>query len=99
MLKRLREVTHDILAKSNAERDHLLAALKNGKITREQFKKAMDELNARTRKALHIAREKYEQALKDCYAHYLKNVRRILTDEQWKIWVKCHRINHKPPGK
>lgn len=80
-----------LLNKYNEKHAELVKALRNGRITKEQFAKKVKELRQAFMKERHEINSKVRAALKDCYSHLLKNIHRILTERQWKAFVNCYR--------
>lgn len=92
-IKRARAIHAKVHAEFKAKFDRLVAAYKNGDITKEQFKKATEELKTAFRKRMRELQlqEKLDDALKGCYKDFLRHLNNILGERQWKAFVACHK--------
>jgi hypothetical protein len=91
ILVRHRLAIKSLLAKYNDKHAELVKALRNGRITKEEFAKKVQELRKAFMRERHEINSKVRTALKDCYSHLLKNIHRILNERQWKAFVNCYR--------
>lgn len=80
-----------LLIKYNDKRDALVKALRNGRITKEEFEKHMKALRIEFNKAKHELASKARVALKNCYIKMLRGLHSVLTERQWKAFVNCYR--------
>jgi hypothetical protein len=71
----------------------LRKALDNGDITEEQFKEGVKKLRMAFNKELRSLQlgEKIDAAIKECYGKFLRNLKEILNERQWKAFVACHK--------
>jgi hypothetical protein len=91
IIKRHSAALRELLAKFNARHDELVKALRNGRITKQQFEEKMKALRVEFHRAKAHLAEKARTALKSCYTHMLRSMHSILTERQWKAFVNCYR--------
>lgn len=92
-IARARAIHAELQKAFRAKAERLISAYKDGKLTKEQFEAAMKELRqnfAKEMRSKHI-QEKLDVALKTCYRKFLDNLKNILTEDQWKAFVRCHK--------
>ena len=90
-IKKHREAYVSLQTRTENVRKEYLAQLKNGKITKAQFEAKMKDLRALYEKSLKEIKVRYAKTLKACYDRFMKGVREILTDRQWKAFMECYR--------
>ncbi len=90
---KIRQHNQMVIDRGNLARRSLLQDLKNGTITRVEFQRKLDVLNKSIREALINGKDRKRviSALLDCHKDFLRNVNRILTAKQWRIWVAWHK--------
>lgn len=93
---KLKRVTQEILIKGNAEKRELYAKYKRGVITREQYQRALAELNKRVQNAINNSSERKRiiAAIEKCWETYVDHLRLILDKNQFArlmAWYKNHR--------
>jgi hypothetical protein len=91
ILVRHRLAIKSLLEKYNNKHAELVKALREGKITKRQFEERVQGLRKAFMQERHEINSKVRAALKECYAHLLKNINRILNERQWKAFVNCYR--------
>ncbi len=91
VIKRYRASLAEIVQKHNAALAELKEALRNERITKEQFemkaKSYRESLNASKNELAIRARK----AVKECYSQFLRKIQSILNERQWKAFVGCLR--------
>lgn len=92
-IHRARAIHKALVEKYQDKFERLRMAFKNGDITEEQFRAGVHRLrkafNAELRQLQ--LQEKLDAAFKKCYREFLGNLKNILTEEQWKAFVNCHK--------
>mgnify|MGYP005753991071 CR=1 FL=1 len=87
---KLRAAHREMMAKFEKRRMELVQALRAKKISESEFKAAMEKL----RKEFRIARLKHgkqhHEVIRHCYKGFLEKLERILTKEQYRIFMRCH---------
>jgi hypothetical protein len=91
-LESLRAANQDLIDAANAQRKEVLAALRNGDITREEAHVQLQAINESTRQAIRDNPDNapFLQALCDCRNALFTGIRALLTEEQqtkWDEWV------------
>lgn len=91
--KRARAIHKALVEKYQDKFERLRLAFKNGNITEEQFKAGVHRLRKAFNEELRSLQlqEKLDAAFKKCYREFLGHLKNILTEEQWKAFVNCHR--------
>jgi len=92
IIHRHREVMKHLTDSMNVRLRYLVAALKNGRITREQFEVKVKELRSSFNTHRIAIAEKSRAALKECYTRMLRGLNQILTERQWKAFVICYKL-------
>jgi len=72
-------------------RKEYLAQLKNGKITKAQFEAKMKNLRSDFETSLKAIKASYAKRLNACYEKFMRALKEILTERQWKAFVDCYR--------
>lgn len=72
-------------------RKEYLTQLNNGKITKAEFAAKMKDLRADFEQSLRDIKLSYAKSLKACYDKFIRGMKEILTDNQWKAFVSCYR--------
>ena len=91
-IKRAKEIYHDLHEKYKMKYQELLKALKNGRITREEFHQKVAELKQSFRaelKRMHL-KEKLDFAFKKCFRQFLTDLHGVLTERQWNAFRDCY---------
>jgi len=90
---KMRQLNREYVARAEKQRMEILAALKNGRITREEAQRKLNQLNENIRKQLaeDPARARLAAQLRACSENYHTAVKAILTDAQWRFWSVCQR--------
>lgn len=88
---RVREIYRDLHEKYRIKYKAFLQALKNGRITREEFHRKVEQLKKDFRTELKdlMLKEKLDVALKKCLREFLSGLRGILTGRQWNAFKQC----------
>jgi Spy/CpxP family protein refolding chaperone len=91
-LENLRAANQDLIDAANAQRKAVLAALRNGEITREEAHAQLQAINESTRQAIRDNPDNapFLQALCDCRNTLFAGIRALLTgtqQAQWDEWV------------
>lgn len=92
IMQRHREAMKSLTDSMNIRLRYLSGALKDGRITREQFETKAKELHNRFNTLRIALAEKSRVALKECYTKMLRALNQILTERQWKAFVNCYKI-------
>lgn len=90
-IKMHREAYAKLVQRIEVQRKEYLAQLNNGKITKAQFIAKMKDLRADFEKSLRAIKASYAKNLKMCYDKFVRGLKEILTDRQWKAFVDCYR--------
>ncbi len=72
-------------------RKEYLAQLKNGKITKAQFEAKMKELRTKYENSLKEIKQTHAKNFNACYHKFMRAIKEILTEKQWKAFVHCYR--------
>lgn len=90
---RARDIYAKLKASYKEKADRLLAAYKNGDITKDQLEAKMKDLRIAFLKELRSLQlqDKVQDAFKKCYRSFLEDMHSILTEAQWKQFVMCHK--------
>lgn len=75
----------------NMARKALIAKLMDKQISKADFDAAMKNLRAEFVEALRKIKMHHGKALRICYEKFLRHVRLVLTDAQWRAFVDCYR--------
>ncbi len=91
-IQRAKSIYQELRENYKAKYQRLLNAYQNGTITREEFRKKVDELKAAFKKELREMdlKEKLDNALKTCLRKFFKSLHETLTERQWEAFVKCN---------
>ncbi len=90
-IKAHREAYAKLLLRIENLRKEYLAQLKNGKITKAQFAAKMKDLRADFESNLKKIKEMYAKSLRVCHEKFMRALKEILTDRQWKAFVDCYK--------
>jgi molecular chaperone GrpE (heat shock protein) len=90
-IKAHREAYAKLLTRIENLRKEYAAQLKNGKITKAQFEAKMKELRSDFETSLKVIKASYAKRLNACYEKYMRALKEILTERQWKAFVDCYR--------
>lgn len=90
-IKAHREAYAKLLTRIENLRKEYLAQLKNGKITKAQFEAKMKELRSDFETSLKVIKASYAKRLNACYEKFMRALKEILTERQWKAFVDCYR--------
>lgn len=92
-VQRARAIYAKLKAAYKEKADRIIAAYKNGDLTKDQFAAKMKALRISFNKELRSLQlqDKVHEAFKKCYRAYLENLKNILTEKQWKAFVMCHK--------
>jgi hypothetical protein len=90
---KLRQLNREYIMRAEKQRQDLMDAFRNGRITREELHRRMNALNASIREnmAKDPARQRLVAQIQICHENYLKAVKSILTDRQWAQWSRCNK--------
>lgn len=91
IVKRHAGAVRDLVARFNERHEELVKALRNGRITKQQFEEKVKALRAEFNRTKAALAEKARAALKSCYTHMLRGMNGVLTERQWKAFVNCYR--------
>jgi hypothetical protein len=92
-MNRAKAIYRDLHEKYKAKYKRIYADFQNGTITKEKFKALITELKIHFLKelrSLHL-KEKLDEAFKQCFRNFLKNLHSILTERQWNAFVECYK--------
>lgn len=92
-VKRARAIYAELQKLYRAKAEKYLQAYKAGKITKDELETAMRDLRIAFKKELRAKHldEKLDAAMKACFGEFVGKLHHILSEEQWKAFVKCHR--------
>lgn len=90
------EIHHDLMKRANERRLELIAAYKNGKITKDQLKNQLNELRNKVISELqnHEVKKMHMRIMRGCREELAKNIESILNADQlktWKRWKASHK--------
>jgi len=90
---KLRELNRQYVARAEAARKDLMEAYRNGRISREELARRLNQLNENIRKnmANDTNRADLLEQIKSCHETYMKAVQSILTPAQWRVWSNCQK--------
>jgi hypothetical protein len=86
-----REAYAKLLTRIENLRKEYAAQLKNGKITKAQFEAKMKELRSDFETSLKVIKASYAKRLNACYEKFMRALKEVLTERQWKAFVDCYR--------
>jgi hypothetical protein len=91
-IQRVKAIYQELRENYKAKYQRLLNAYQNGTITREEFRKKVNELKADFKRELREMRlkEKLDDALKSCLRKFFKSLHETLNERQWNAFVKCN---------
>lgn len=92
IIHRHREAMKNLTDSMNAKLKLLVEALKNGRITKDQFEANVKEMRSRFSTIRIALAEKSRAAMKECYTRMLRGLNQILTERQWKAFVICYKL-------
>lgn len=92
-VQRARAIYAKLKAAYKEKADRIIAAFRNGDLTKDQFAAKIKALRLSFNKELRSLQlqDKVHEAFKKCYRTYLENLKDILTEKQWKAFVMCHK--------
>ena len=90
-IKSHREAYAKLLTRIENLRKEYLAQLKNGKITKAQFEAKMKDLKSDFETSLKVIKATYAKTLNACYEKFMRALKEVLTERQWKAFVDCYR--------
>lgn len=90
-IQKHREAFAKLVIRVEAARKEYITQLKGGKITRAQFEDKMAALRKDFHESLRYIKTSYAKNLKACYDKYMRGIKEILTERQWKAFVSCYR--------
>ncbi|HEY1045393.1 MAG TPA: hypothetical protein VGF79_03070 [Bacteroidia bacterium] len=80
-----------LIKKYNAQHELLLKALRNGRITKQEFEAKVRALRVLLMREKQELASKARHAVKACYGSLLRSMHSILNERQWKAFVNCYR--------
>lgn len=86
-----REAYAKLVIRIENARKEYLAQLNNGKITKAQFEAKMKDLRADFVQSLKGIKATYAKSLRVCFDKFMRGMKEILTERQWKAFVDCYR--------
>jgi len=92
-VQRAKAIYRDLHEKYKAKYKRIYAALQDGSISKEKFKTLVAELKIEFRrevKSLQL-KEKLQEAFKNCFRVFLKDLHSILTERQWNAFKECYK--------
>lgn len=91
--KRARAIYAQLQNEYKSKVENLKVALKNGRITEKEFQGKIAQLRMDFKSELRELqlREKLHEAIKKCFRGFLGDLKSILSAEQWRKFVGCHR--------
>ena len=92
-VKRARAIYEELQKTYKGKAEVLVKKYKDGLITKAQLEASLKELREnfhRELRAKHLE-EKLDDAMRGCLHDFLKAMRGILTEAQWKAFVACHK--------
>jgi hypothetical protein len=91
---KLRQLNREYVMRAEKQRQELMEAFRNGRITREELHRRLESLNASIREnmAKDPARQRLVAQIQLCHENYLKAVKAILTPRQWEQWSRCNKV-------
>jgi hypothetical protein len=90
------EIHHDLMKRANKRRMELLAAYKDGKITKEQLRKQLDELRNKVKSELqnHEVKQMHIRIMRQCREELGRKIESVLNADQltkWNRWKSAHK--------
>jgi hypothetical protein len=86
-----KEAYAKLLLKTENARKEYTAQLKNGTITKAQFEAKMKDLKASFETGLKLIKDTYAKRLGACCELFVRKVKEILTNDQWKAFLDCYK--------
>ena len=92
-IHRARAIHAHLVAKYKDLAHEQAKLLRAGKITKEEYEARIARIRHAFQKELRELqlKEKLNEALKDCYTKFLRQLNGILTERQWKAFLACHK--------
>lgn len=90
-IKAHREAYAKLLARVEGARKEYIAQLANKKITRAEFEAKMKALRQDFESSLKYIKQSFAKRLNACYDKFVRAMKEILTERQWKAFVSCYR--------
>jgi hypothetical protein len=90
-IKAHREAYAKLLAKTEGLRKEYAAQLKNKKITKAEYEAKMKALKQEFEKGLKYIKTTFAKRLNACYDKFVRAMKEILTERQWKAFVACYK--------
>lgn len=90
-MEKMRMHYRSLRMKYEKQRKEAVAAFRAQRITQQEFRSRMEKL----RRAFHVELIKlnrnYHDVMRHCYKGYLMQVQRILSDAQFRVFIRCFR--------
>jgi hypothetical protein len=90
-IKAHREAYAKLLAKTEGLRKEYAAQLKNQKITKAQYEAKMKALKQEFESGMKYIKSSFAKRLNACYDKFVRAMKEILTERQWKAFVECYK--------
>jgi hypothetical protein len=90
-IKAHREAYAKLVKRVEGQRKEYLAQLANKKITKAEFEAKMKALRQDFESSLKYIKASFAKRLNACYDKYVRAMKEILTERQWKAFVDCYR--------
>jgi hypothetical protein len=90
-IQRAKTIYRDLHEKYKAKYKRIYAALQDGSISKEKFNTLVAELKIEFRRELRSLqlKEKLDEAFRQCFRIFLKDLHGILTERQWYEFIDC----------
>jgi hypothetical protein len=90
-MKAHRDAYAKLLARTEAQRKEYLAQLANKKITKAEYEAKMKALKQEFENGLKYIKTTFAKRLNACYDKFIRAMKEILTERQWKAFVDCYK--------
>ena len=90
-IKAHREAYAKLLARVEGQRKEYAAQLANNKITKAEFEAKMKALRQDFESSLKYIKTSFAKRLNACYDKFVRAMKEILTERQWKAFVDCYK--------
>ena len=90
-MKAHREAYAKLLARTEAQRKEYAAQLANKKITKAEYEAKMKALKQEFESGLKYIKSTFAKRLNACYEKFIRAMKEILTERQWKAFVDCYK--------
>ncbi|MHB1279368.1 MAG: hypothetical protein ACYC1Q_13345 [Bacteroidia bacterium] len=92
-MEKMRRAHRELHARMENKRSDLIKAFRDGRLTERAFKAAMEKLRHEFKMQNQKLIRVHLDVIQHCYKAYLTKVQRILSPEQFRAFMRCHKMN------